>query len=95
MGWKPIASMVLSAVSIGAQGIGMSCASSGAITAAKGGLVSRTLILAADIASSLGIVLALLAVTLAAMPWPEERPRGRVLVWCLAVVAMLMWLVLV
>ena len=61
---------------------------------AKGGEVSRTLVSAADIAGVLAILLALLAVTLAAMSWPGERRWLRVLVWSLAIGALL-WSLLV
>ncbi len=92
---KAIASAVLSVVSICIQAVGVSCASSGMITAAKGGQVNRTLTSLAGIASMLAIVLAVLALPLAINAWSKERRSVRVSILFLAVVAVLWSLVMV
>jgi hypothetical protein len=94
MRWKPVASAMLSVASICTQVAGFWCASSVAITLAKGGQVNRTLASVAGPASTLAIVLALLALPLAVMSWPRERSSVRVSALCLAVGA-ICWSLLV
>jgi hypothetical protein len=95
MTWKPIASVALSVASICTQFVGLSCASSGAITVARGGQVNRNLSSAAGAASALAIVLALLALTVAVISWPREPRWARVSALCLALGALLWSLVMV
>ena len=95
MKWKAAVSVALSVVSICTQFVGLSYASSGAITVARGGQVNRNFSSAAGAASALAIVLALLAVILAAMSWPREPRWARVSALCLALGALLWSLVMV
>jgi hypothetical protein len=95
MRWKPITSVTLSVVSICAQFVGLSCASSGAITVARGGQVNRSFASIAGVASTLAIVLSLLALALAAVSRPREPRWARVSVLCLAVGALVWSLVTV
>ena len=95
MRWKPVVSVALSVVSIGAQEVGLSCAYSGAIIARKGGHVDQTVASVGGAASTLAIVLALLALGLAVISWPKERSWVRVSALCLAVGALLWSFVMV
>ena len=95
MRWKPVISVALYVVSIGTQIVGLSYASAGAITAARGGQMNQHLASFAGTTSALAIVLALLALTLAVMSRPREPRWARVSVWCLALGALLWSLVMV
>ncbi len=86
---KSAASLVLSSASIGAQFIGLSCASSAAIAAARGGEVSESVLTAAAVGSGLAMCLAPLALVLALLSWSNESPWARVLVLCLSIGAVL------
>jgi hypothetical protein len=95
MKWKSVVSLVLSAASICAQTIGLSYASLAATAVASGGRAPAGAVQIADCASFLAMILAPAAVLLAAVAWPRELPWVRVLVLCLAAVAVLWSLVMV
>jgi hypothetical protein len=92
---KSVASAVCSALSIGAQFLGLSCASSVAVVAASGGEVPRTVLTAIDLIWMLAIPLALVAVVLAGLSWSKESQWVRVPVLCLSGGAVLWSLVMV
>jgi uncharacterized membrane protein YgdD (TMEM256/DUF423 family) len=86
---KSTASLLLSLASIGAQFIGSSCASSGAVTAARGSQVSESVATAAAVGTGLAMCLAPLALVLALISWSDESPPARVLMLCLSIGAVL------
>lgn len=95
MGWKGIASVVLSVCSICVHTIGLSCASSGMAAVANDGRANRTLTSVVGPASTLAIALAVLASPLAINSWSKERGSVRVSSLLLAVGAVLWSLVMV
>jgi len=95
MSGKSIASLVLSLASIGAEFLGLSCASSAMVVSARGGQVSQSVLTVAGVGSGLAMCLALLALALAVLSWSKESPWARVLVLCLSVGAVLWSLVMV
>jgi hypothetical protein len=92
---KSLASAACAVVSMGAKFIALSSASSAAGAAATGGLVSRNAVRIAESADALAILLALLALVLAVLAWPKEKPWVRVPVLCLSLGAALWSLVMV
>jgi hypothetical protein len=95
MRWKLVTSVVLSAVSIFSQVVGLACASSGASTTAAGAHVNRALTSIAGGVSVLAIVLAIPAVVLAIMGWRGQRRWVRVPVLCVSLAALLWSLLIV
>lgn len=73
MGWKAVASVILSVVSIVVHTGGLSFASSAAATMAQFGRMNRSLATVSGAASALAIVLAVLALPLAINSWSKER----------------------
>jgi hypothetical protein len=95
MRWKSVVSLVLSVVSICAQTIALSYASSGMTTVASGGQAPGNAARIADFGSTLAMILAPVAVISAVVAWPKESPWVRVFVLCLSVGAVLWSLIIV